>query len=130
MEGLQATVDGITRRVPDPFAVTVIQNNVEPDWAYDLPLTGLDRFMKKIHLSYPAKAGGMELLSRVSGRHPIKPLEPITSAGDVRGTRERILDITVSEPARSYASRLATDIRAGVDLGVSPRGSIVLARVT
>lgn len=128
MEELQVTVDGVTRRVPDPFTVIATQNDVEPDRTYDLPLAELDRFMKKIHLGYPTEAEETELLGRVSGHHPIESLEPVASAGDVRDARERILDVTVSEPVRSYVSRLAADTRAGADLGVSPRGSIALVR--
>jgi len=128
MEELQVTVDGVTRRVPDPFTVIATQNDVEPDRTYDLPLAELDRFMKKIHLGYPNEAEETELLGRVSGHHPIESLEPVASAGDVRDARERILDVTVSEPVRSYVSRLAADTRARADLGVSPRGSIALVR--
>ncbi|ELZ56488.1 MULTISPECIES: MoxR family ATPase [unclassified Haloferax] len=128
MEELQVTVDGVTRRVPDPFTVIATQNDVEPDRTYDLPLAELDRFMKKIHLGYPNEAEETELLGRVSGHHPIESLEPVASAGDVRDARERILDVTVSEPVRRYVSRLAADTRARADLGVSPRGSIALVR--
>ncbi|WP_148414818.1 MoxR family ATPase [Haloferax sp. KTX1] len=128
MEELQVTVDGVTRRVPDPFTVIATQNDVEPDRTYDLPLAELDRFMKKIHLGYPNEAEETELLGRVSGHHPIESLEPVASAGDVRDARERILDVTVSEPVRRYVSRLAADTRASADLGVSPRGSIALVR--
>ncbi|RDZ45056.1 ATPase [Haloferax sp. Atlit-10N] len=128
MEERQVTVDGVTRRVPDPFTVIATQNDVEPDRTYDLPLAELDRFMKKIHLGYPNEAEETELLGRVSGHHPIESLEPVASAGDVRDARERILDVTVSEPVRRYVSRLAADTRARADLGVSPRGSIALVR--
>ncbi|MFC7130883.1 AAA family ATPase [Haloferax chudinovii] len=128
MEELQVTVDGVTRRVPDPFTVIATQNDVEPDRTYDLPLAELDRFMKKIHLGYPNESEETELLGRVSGHHPIESLEPVASAGDVRDARERILDVTVSEPVRRYVSRLAADTRARADLGVSPRGSIALVR--
>ncbi|WP_058825869.1 MoxR family ATPase [Haloferax sp. Q22] len=128
MEELQVTVDGVTRRVPDPFTVIATQNDVEPDRTYDLPLAELDRFMKKIHLGYPNEAEETELLGRVSGHHPIESLEPVASASDVRDARERILDVTVSEPVRRYVSRLAADTRARADLGVSPRGSIALVR--
>ncbi|RDZ64076.1 ATPase [Haloferax sp. Atlit-12N] len=128
MEELQVTVDGVTRRVPDPFTVIATQNDVEPDRTYDLPLAELDRFMKKIHLGYPNEAEETELLGRVSGHHPIESLEPVASAGDVRDARERILEVTVSEPVRRYVSRLAADTRARADLGVSPRGSIALVR--
>ncbi|POG55381.1 AAA family ATPase [Haloferax marisrubri] len=128
MEELQVTVDGVTRRVPDPFTVIATQNDVEPDRTYDLPLAELDRFMKKIHLGYPNEAEETELLGRVSGHHPIESLEPVASAGDVRNARERILGVTVSEPVRRYVSRLAADTRARADLGVSPRGSIALVR--
>ncbi len=100
MEELQVTVDGVTRRVPDPFTVIATQNDVEPDRTYDLPLAELDRFMKKIHLGYPNEAEETELLGRVSGHHPIE----VARRSHRRATcaaRERILDVTVSEPVRA-----------------------------
>ncbi|ELZ96520.1 MoxR-like ATPase [Haloferax mucosum ATCC BAA-1512] len=128
MEELQVTVDGVTRRVPDPFTVIATQNDVEPDRTYDLPLAELDRFMKKIHLGYPNEAEETELLGRVAGHHPIESLEPVATAADVRDARETIVAVTVSEPVRRYVSRLAADTRERAHLGVSPRGSIALIR--
>ncbi|MFC7202740.1 AAA family ATPase [Haloferax namakaokahaiae] len=130
MEELQVTVDGTTRRVPDPFTVIATQNDVEPDRTYDLPLAELDRFMKKIHLGYPSEADEAELLGRVSGHHPIESLSAVATAGDVRRAREAVLGVTVSEPVRAYVSRLAAATREHAHLGVSPRGSIALVRAS
>jgi MoxR-like ATPase len=128
MEEGQVTVDGVTRALPDPFTVIATQNNVETGRTYDLPLAEVDRFMKKLRLGYPDERDETELLGRVANRHPIESLQPVASAEDLRRARATVATVTVSEPIRSYVTRLAGYTREHARLGVSPRGSISLVR--
>ncbi|PSP23217.1 ATPase, partial [Halobacteriales archaeon QH_10_65_19] len=84
MEEEQATVDGETHGMPDPFTVIATQNTVEGDRAYDLPMAEVDRFMKKLHLGYPDEGDEVDMLDRVVGRHPIEDLQPVISLEDLR----------------------------------------------
>ena len=52
MEERQATVDGVTHRMPDPFLVIATQNPVEMDGTYPLPEAQLDRFMFNVVIDY------------------------------------------------------------------------------
>jgi MoxR-like ATPase len=128
MEEQQATVDGKTHSLPDPFTVIATQNTVEGDRAYDLPMAEVDRFMKKLHLGYPDEAEETEMLGRVVGDHPIETLSSVATLDDLREAREATARVTVSEPIRTYATRLATYTREHAELGVSPRGTIALLR--
>ena len=130
MEEQQVTVDGTTRRVPNPFTVIATQNDVEPNRTYELPMAEIDRFMKKLRLGYPSEREETELLGRVAGRHPIDSLDAVATVADIRRARETVADVTVSEPVRSYVSRLASHTRQNATLGVSPRGGIALVRAT
>ncbi|GAB6860518.1 AAA family ATPase [Haloplanus litoreus] len=124
----QVTVDGETRRLPEPFTVIATQNDVEPGRTYDLPMAEIDRFMKKLRLGYPDEDEETALLERVAGDHPIESLGPVATLDDLRGARRTVADVTLSEPVRRYVSRLATHTREGATLGVSPRGAIALVR--
>jgi MoxR-like ATPase len=128
MEEQQVTVDGQTYSLPDPFTVIATQNTVEGDRAYDLPMAEIDRFMKKLHLGYPNEAEETEMLGRVVGDHPIESLSSVASLDDLRAAREATAHVTVSEPIRTYATRLAAHTREHAELGVSPRGTIALLR--
>ncbi len=128
MEEEQVTVDGTTRQLPNPFSVIATQNQVEPNRTYELPLAELDRFMKKLHLGYPEQGEESEMLERVVGQHPIETLEPVTTIETLRGAREAVAEVTVKEPIRDYATRLAEYTRGHAKLGVSPRGTLALLR--
>jgi MoxR-like ATPase len=88
----------------------------------------IDRFMKKLHLGYPSESEEAELLDRVVGNHPIEELEPVASLSDLQAARDATAGIIVGEQVREYATRLASYTREHANLGVSPRGSIVLLR--
>ncbi|MFC4406511.1 AAA family ATPase [Haloarchaeobius iranensis] len=128
MEEEQVTVDGTTRKLPQPFTVIATQNAVEPNRTYELPLAEVDRFMKKLNLGYPSQAEESEMLARVVGDHPIDSLESVTDVETVRRARRTVAEVTVKEPVRNYATRIAEFTREHAKLGVSPRGTIALLR--
>ena len=63
MEERQVSIDGQTRKLPDPFFVIATQNPVEQIGAYPLPESQLDRFLMAIELGYPDAAAERELLA-------------------------------------------------------------------
>ncbi|GGN98366.1 AAA family ATPase [Haloarcula pellucida] len=128
MEEGQVSVDGTTHSVPQPFTVIATQNTVEQNKAYDLPMAELDRFMTKLHLGYPEAGEETAMLGEVVGHHPIEELKPVATLEDLQAARDTVADVTVEEPIRSYATRLARYTRDHAELGVSPRGSISLLR--
>ena len=128
MEEEQVTVDGQTHPVPQPFTVIATQNAVDRDRTYTLPVAQMDRFMKNLSLGHPTPDDESEMLRRVVGHHPIEELEPVTSAAEIRAARETVAHVTVEEPVRRYATALANYTREHADVGVSPRGSILLLR--
>ncbi len=128
MEEGQVSVDGTTRELPQPFTVIATQNTVERHKAYDLPMAELDRFMTKLRLGYPDAAEETAMLGAVVGNHPIDTLEPVATLSELQTARETVAQVTVEEPVRAYATRLAAYTRDHARLGVSPRGSINLLR--
>ena len=68
------------------------------------------------------------MLGAVVGNHPIDSLEPVATLSELQAARETVAQVTVEEPVRAYATRLAAYTREHARLGVSPRGSINLLR--
>jgi MoxR-like ATPase len=130
MEEQQVTVDGTTRRLPQPFTVIATQNSVEPNRTYELPLAEVDRFMKKLHLGYPTEAEESEVVARAVGHHPIETLSSVTDTATIRRARETVANVTVKDAVREYGTRLAAYTREHAKLGVSPRGTIALMRAS
>ena len=96
MEERQATIDGTTYAMPDPFLVIATQNPIEYEGTFALPEAQLDRFMLRIRLGYPAAdRGGPDprraeahasarghrgrLLGRRAARHADRPSATSTS---------------------------------------------------
>src|SRR6056297_127689 len=49
----QITVEGISRRLSDPFIVMATQNPIEYDGTFPLPEAQLDRFLIRLEIGYP-----------------------------------------------------------------------------
>jgi len=128
MEEGQVTIDGTSHELPRPFTVLATRNIVEPHRTYELPIAELDRFMKAIKLGYPSEQQEMELLERVVGEHPIEHLNSVTDTEGIRRAQKTVSAVTIEEPVRLYATKLATRTRKKADLGASPRATISLLR--
>ena len=64
MEERQATIDGVTYRMPDPFLVIATQNPIEYEGTFALPEAQLDRFLVRISVGYPDRGDEIEMLGR------------------------------------------------------------------
>src|SRR5918996_1759751 len=80
MQENQATVDGVTYRLPRPFMVMGTQNPIEYEGTYALPEAQLDRFSMRLSLGYPPVAEEARMLSEQTTGTPIDELEPVMSA--------------------------------------------------
>ncbi len=128
MEEAQVTVDGGTHPMPDPFVVVATQNSVERERTYELPAAELDRFMLKLRLGYPDAGEEATVIERAVGGHAIGSIDSVASVADLRAARAATAAVEVREPIREYVTRLTHYTREHAELGVSPRGSIALAR--
>lgn len=130
MEERQATIDGITYAMPDPFLVIATQNPIEYEGTFALPEAQLDRFMIRLRLGYPQPMEEIVILDEQKRTHPLEDLAEVLAVEDLRemqsAVREIYLDTTVSD----YIVRLVNGTRNHPDvyLGASPRGSIALYR--
>jgi MoxR-like ATPase len=130
MEEHQATIDGTTYPMPDPFLVIATQNPIEYEGTFALPEAQLDRFMLRIKLGYPQPVEEVVILDEQKRTHPIEELEVVCSVDELRAMQNAIRDIYVDSTLADYIVRLVNGTRNHPDvyLGASPRGSIALYR--
>jgi MoxR-like ATPase len=130
MEERQATIDGTTYAMPDPFLVIATQNPIEYEGTFALPEAQLDRFMLRIRLGYPQPIEEVVILDEQKRSHPLDELEVVCSVDELRGMQNAIRDVYVDSTVSEYIVRLVGGTRSHPDvyLGASPRGSIALYR--
>ena len=130
MEERQATIDGVTYKMPDPFLVIATQNPIEYEGTFALPEAQLDRFMLRLRLGYPAPLEEIVILDEHKSHRPIDDLDEVVSADELRAMQEDVREIYVDRQVSEYIVRLVTATRNHPDiyLGASPRGSLALYR--
>jgi MoxR-like ATPase len=130
MEERQATIDGVTHLMPDPFLVIATQNPIEYEGTFALPEAQLDRFMLRVRLGYPQPVEELVILDEQKRQHPIDGLEEVCSVDELREMQAAVREIYVDPRVADYIVRLvnATRDHGDIYLGASPRGSIALYR--
>ncbi|MFT4040304.1 MAG: MoxR family ATPase [Thermomicrobiales bacterium] len=128
MEEGQVTVDGVTHRLPDPFVVLATQNPIEYEGTFPLPEAQLDRFLIRMSMDYPGRAGELEMLERQHHAHPLDALKQTVRVEDLLTAQEAVRNVHVAPPVREYIVSLveASRLHDDVYLGASPRGSLAL----
>jgi len=126
MEEASVTVDGVTRRLSEPFGVIGTQNPVEHEGTYPLPHAELDRFMVKMSLGYPDEEAELDLL-RLSA-DPVGDLGPVVDIAEFLEMRRLAEEVYASEAVLRYVVSVtnATREHEAVYLGASPRASRML----
>ncbi len=132
MEERQATVDGITHQIPQPFMVLATQNPIEYEGTFPLPEAQLDRFLMRIRIGYPSFANEIEILELQQLKHPIEDIKTVISSTEIIDMQNTIKRVYVSSAVKRYIVELtrATRDHNDVYLGASPRGSLGLFRVS
>jgi MoxR-like ATPase len=116
--------------LPDPFLVIATQNPIEHVGTYPLPESQLDRFMVKLTLGYPNAADEKSLLKSGGAQEALANLRPVMSQQELLDLQRRAESIHLSDSMVDYIMSVihATRTSAEVELGVSTRGALTLAR--
>lgn len=131
MEERQATIDGDTLPMPDPFFVIATQNPAEIQGTYPLPEAQLDRFMIRLALGYPDRAQEISVIAGSGSFTAAAELSPVCTARDIAAARAEADGCEAGEAVCSYIADIAAATRAhgGVKLGLSTRGAAALKRM-
>jgi MoxR-like ATPase len=131
MEERQATIDGTTYSMPDPFLVIATQNPIEYEGTFALPQAQLDRFLVRARIGYPSETGEREIASRYrASAEPLAEIEQIADGPRILELRELVRRVHVADEVEAYAVALTRSTREHPDLelGASPRASVALYR--
>ncbi len=130
MEERQATVDGVTHRVPRPFMVLATQNPIEYEGTFPLPEAQLDRFLVRIKLGYPSMTDEVIIMDRQQMVHPVDELQQVTEPTEILRLQEAVKGIYVDPLIKQYIVSIVDSTRKheAAYLGASPRGSLALYR--
>jgi MoxR-like ATPase len=130
MEERQATIDGTTYLMPEPFIVMATQNPIEYEGTFALPEAQLDRFMLRIRIGYPGHADEISIMDQQRISHPIDDLGEVLTVGELRSLQAAVREVYVDPAVADYIVRLVNGTRTHPDvyLGASPRGSLALYR--
>jgi len=130
MNEAQVSIDGVTRKLIQPFMVIATQNPFEFEGTYPLPESQLDRFLLRIHIGYPTPQQERDVLRAQQLRHPLEGLEAVVSKEDVLTLQRAAREVKVDEAILDYIVTIAQRSRESAELavGVSPRGSLCLRR--
>jgi MoxR-like ATPase len=132
MEERQVSLDGQTRKLPEPFFVIATQNPVEQIGAYPLPESQLDRFLMSIELGYPDPAAERELLAGGDRRQKIGELAPLSDPATLADWQREAAEVHVAPALLDYVQALIAATRAGggadagARRGLSPRAGLML----
>ena len=129
MEERQVTVDGITRKLPNPFLVIATQNPFGSVGTQMLPESQLDRFMVSIRLGYPDMKQELAMLQNMYQK---QQAESVITAKELLEIQQLVHQVYISEEIYHYIGALVNRTRTHkeVDLGVSPRGTIALVKIS
>jgi MoxR-like ATPase len=128
----QVSMDGVTRRLPQPFVVLATDNPIEYEGTYELPEAQLDRFLMRLRLGYLQTRDEMAMLQRrLDRRAEIVELTPTTNADELIAMRRSLEDVEVSPDLLEYVVAIikATREHAQIQVGASPRGGLALVHL-
>ena len=132
MEERQVSVDGETRLLPGLFMVMATQNPVEQSGTYPLPEAQMDRFFMRISMGYPSPRAEAAIITSQQLQHPIHTLQPVASIEDILQLQAQVTKVKIEDSLKEYIVNICNATRSHplVKLGVSPRGSLALARAS
>jgi MoxR-like ATPase len=128
----QVSMDGVTRRLPQPFVVLATDNPIEYEGTYELPEAQLDRFLMRLRLGYLASDDEVTMLQRrIDRRREAAQLQPVTNAAEVIGMRESLEQVEIAPDLVDYVVAIvrATRAHAQIQVGASPRGGLALTQL-
>jgi MoxR-like ATPase len=135
MQEFQVSLDGESRRLPEPFMVLATENPFEHEGTYPLPDAQKDRFLMKIIATYPSQEEeramvGMVLAGGSGAELSVGGVQTVLDSGSFTALKACAAKVRADPLVIDYAVRLTTATRetAAVQAGAGPRGSLALMR--
>ena len=133
MQEHQTTLEGETYSLEKPFLVLATQNPIEYEGTYPLPEAQIDRFLMRLNVGYPTAEEEEEILHRMSGGdiHDLA-VNAVISPADILSMQQVIHQVHIDKDLQSYIVKIVQASRSDnrVEVGISPRGSIALFKLS
>lgn len=132
MQEKTITVGSETYRLPSPFFVLATQNPLEQEGTYPLPEAQLDRFLLKVHVTYPTKEELKQIVLRTTSAHSLQA-EKVADGALIQDIQQGLKEILVAEDMLDYAVQMLMNthpeeltapeaVKQYVRFGSGPRG--------
>jgi MoxR-like ATPase len=130
MEERQASIDGRTMALPDPFFVIATQNPQDQVGTFPLPESQLDRFLMCVELGYPDAKSERALLEGDDRRAMLERLPARMDPAQLLEAQKLVREIRCAPPLLDYVQNLLTFSRRSPALseGLSPRAGLALVQ--
>lgn len=130
MSERQASIDGTTYPMPDPFLVIATQNPYEYEGTYVLPESQLDRFIMRIDVGYPSREAERDVLRSHRGGEPVDRLSPVVTLAEIKEAQMQVREVRFDDSLVDYLQDIVDKTRSSNDLqvGVSTRGALAFYR--
>ena len=130
MEEKQVTIDGVTRKLEEPFFVIATQNPIETSGTFPLPEAQLDRFLMLLSMGPMEVEQERMILEQYRLKNPIDELEAVASAEDILAMQKSYREVYIHPELVNYLQQIciATRKRKEIKVGVSVRGTLSFMR--
>ncbi|MBQ9421523.1 MAG: AAA family ATPase [Lachnospiraceae bacterium] len=128
----QISVDGVTKKLEEPFIVMATENPLESYGTFPLPDAQMDRFFMRLTLGYMTREEEISVMAGPDREEMIAGLGQVVTAEEIQNARAACDEVTVSDDCKGYIMDIvsATRTDSRILAGVSARGSIALYRAT
>jgi MoxR-like ATPase len=141
MQERQISIGGSTFPLEDPFMVLATQNPIEHEGTYELPEAQLDRFMLKVHVTYPSRDEEKAILDRFVMDDEPAPVARVATPDAILTASRAMSDVHMDQRLRDYIVHVVyatrepesyrlKELRPLIAYGASPRASIYLAQAS
>lgn len=137
MQEKQVTIGDTSYPLPKPYLVLATQNPIEQEGTYPLPEAQIDRFLMKLHLTYPSYEEERFIMRTKASPSPDYEVTPLPSLEWLKVAQEALKNVELNERLEDYILNLVhatrtpekyglPDLKGYIRFGASPRASIAL----
>lgn len=132
MEEGKVTVDGKIYKMPEPYIVIATQNPIGSIGTQMLPESQMDRFIIRLTMGYPSLDSEINILKSKHHLINIDNVNSIVTEQELIHARREVEKVYASDIMFEYIAKLAEATRNHpfIKLGLSPRGTIALLKMT
>lgn len=130
MEEKQVTIDGVTRKLEEPFFVIATQNPLETSGTFPLPEAQLDRFTMLLSMGPMEAEQERMILEQYRLKNPIDELASVAGVGEIIELQKSYREVYIHPELLEYLQQIciATRKRKEIKVGVSVRGILTFMR--